>query len=485
MDVFNHHHHHHHQQFYNMPYYYPNEILYPDYNAQVLPSDFGSYQIYNYEKPVENSDFYLYSPESPPMIEPEATPEIEDILRSNEEVWDAYQTGKFKVNFFNEGGHKKLILREETNDEPGESEYKIRRFKVLVTTPRNSRVKDDHVLLVSFSQKSLGNCRNTTNPRLEIDSVLNQSNSNLTHYQTQPSEPSHIMTGPGSELINKIINGEDESFIEEPIHDVYDQGEYEPAYEIQTSPSKTSSRFIKEQPTIYKKQISSRSSQASTRSRSSSSESENYIDEIINKIKNAGRESQIESRLSQSNVSRSQFSGTPASLNAPFSNNVPADPSINGAGSLSYMGSSRYIGADSQANTGNGSSSQIVQHYQLNDQYADESMGHVSRSSTRNHSIHEQVDTHSIGPGSMAGGSLFGGYIPGHVEHTEKSAFSEYNLTKNEDGDYVLREANGKSEIFDGKSGLSKSVLSRSQLSKSNLSRFDDEHSNLSSKLRM
>lgn len=42
-----------------MPYYYPNEILYPDYNAQVLPTDFGSYQIYNYEKPVENTDFYL------------------------------------------------------------------------------------------------------------------------------------------------------------------------------------------------------------------------------------------------------------------------------------------------------------------------------------------------------------------------------------------------------------------------------------------
>ena len=42
-----------------MPYYYPNEILYPDYNAQVQPSDFGSYQIYNYEKPVENTDFYL------------------------------------------------------------------------------------------------------------------------------------------------------------------------------------------------------------------------------------------------------------------------------------------------------------------------------------------------------------------------------------------------------------------------------------------
>lgn len=393
------------------------------------------------------------------MVEPETTPEIEDILRSNEEVWNAYQTGKFKINFFNEEGNKKLILREESNDESGESEYKIRRFKVLVTTPRNSRIKDDHVLLVSFSQKSLGTSRNTTNPRLEIESALNQSNSNLAHYQRQASQTSHLLTGPGSELINKIINGEDESFIEEQIHDVYDQGEYEPAYEIQTSPSKTSSRFIKEHPstTAYKtKQASSRSSQspASTRTRSSSSESENYIDEIINKIKNAGRESQMDSRLSQSNVSRSQFSGTPHSRNTPFSNNVPADPSITGATpiSLSYMGSSRYIGADSQAN---GSSSQLVQqqqHYQMrDDQYADESMGHVSRSSTRNHSIHEQVDTHSIGPGSMAGGSLFGGYIPAHAEHTEKSAFSEYNLTKNEDGDYVLREVCHR---FRGREGM-------------------------------
>ena len=106
-----------------------------------------------------------------------------------------------------------------------------------------------------------------------------------------------------------------------------------------------------------------------------------------------------------------------------------------------YSSMSRYIG-DSQAD-GGVSSSQVIRHYQLREghiAYGEESMGSVSRSSTRNHSTHEQADTHSIGPGSMAGGSLFGGYIPAHVEAVEKSAFSEYNLTKNEDGDYVLRE---------------------------------------------
>ena len=93
----------------------------------------------------------------------DTAPEIEDILRSNEEVWSAYQTGKFKVNLFTEDGHKKIILREQSSDESDEAEYKIRRFRVIVTTPRHSRVKDDHVLLVSFSQKSLGNANASAN----------------------------------------------------------------------------------------------------------------------------------------------------------------------------------------------------------------------------------------------------------------------------------------------------------------------------------
>ncbi len=106
--------------------------------------------------------------------------------------------------------------------------------------------------------------------------------------------------------------------------------------------------------------------------------------------------------------------------------------------SVSYMGGARY--GESVVRGSEGGS--LVQYDTENGRefVHEDSFGHVSRSSTRN--AQEQHDTHSIGPGSMAGGSLFGGYIPSHVEHTvmEKSAFSEYNLTRNENGDYVLQE---------------------------------------------
>lgn len=51
-------------QFFNiifkMPYYYPNEILYPDYTTFARPSDFNAHhQVYNYEKPIENTDYYM------------------------------------------------------------------------------------------------------------------------------------------------------------------------------------------------------------------------------------------------------------------------------------------------------------------------------------------------------------------------------------------------------------------------------------------
>lgn len=463
MDVFNYHHYHRlhqqpQQQYYNMPYYYPNEVLYPDYNAYPQPNDFNSpFQVYNFEKPIDNTDYFLYAPDSQqyPDLE-DSNVEIEEILRTNEEVWEAYQTGKFRTNVVNEDGHKKIILKEKTRNEYDESEYVIRRFKVTVTTPRNSRVKDDHVLLVSFSQKSFQN--NTSLPsnqipaveaakRLEIEPSLQRDTQNLMPFQRTTSQ---ILTGPGSELINKIINGEEDSFLDENQGVYEDEGEYEPAYEIQLSPSKTSSDKM------GKKYYTKNSSHTD----SSSSESENYINDIIDKIKNSSEESP---RHSRSNVSRSQFSSTPFSQTAPINHGIPGATPV----SVSYIGGSRY-------------NEQVKAQMDFG---ADESIGNVSRSSTRNASVHEHVDTHSIGPGSMAGGSLFGGYIPNHVEsNIEKSAFSEYNLTKNEDGDYVLRDATGKSEIFDGKSGLSKSQASRSQVSRgdesrSNMSKFEDKSS--------
>ncbi len=290
-----------------MPYYYPNEVLYPDYTAFAQPADFNApYQVYNLEKPVDNTDFYLCKPTSTcptiqtkqtnhfifldapqsPQFEPAETgssskhdPEIEDILRSNEEVWQAYQTGRFRVVTRFEDGHKKIILKEKASTDIDDSEFIVRRYKVLVSSPRNSRVKDDHVLLVSFSQRSLPPSQRPPQQQqqLEIEPGTRASNQNLMAFRRTDSQ---MLTGPGTELINRIVNGEEDSF---EILD--DMGHYEPAYEIQTSPSKVSSRDNKLSREFYEKTATESSRSSNTTSSNSQSEAEDYIDEIINKIK--------------------------------------------------------------------------------------------------------------------------------------------------------------------------------------------------------
>lgn len=444
-----------------MSYYYPNEVLYPDYNTFAQPSDFNApYQAYNFEKPMGTNDFYFYGQQSPRFDTPETTisrqdPEIEEILRSNDEVWDAYQTGRFSVVTQFEDGHKKIILKEKVTSDIDDSEFIIRRYKVFISSPRNSKVRDDDVLLVSFSQKSIN--QKPQHQQLEIEQGMQLSNQNLIPYRKTESQ---ILTGPGTELINRIVNGEDDSF-----EIVEDMGHYEPAYEIQTSPSKTSSRVNKNLSREFFEKAIASSSTRSTETSSAQSDAEDYIDEIINKIKSQVRDTTHDSRshYSATQLSHQQMPNASAA--------TPASASYIGGG-----GSTRYVDSlgESQYN-------EDVRDFVVHE----DSFGHVSRSSTRN--VQDQHDTHSIGPGSMAGGSLFGGYIPNHVEHTviEKSAFSEYNLTRNENGDYVLQEANGRSEIFDGKSGFSlgksnigsRSQLSRGEESRSNLSRMENTNS--------
>jgi len=303
-----------------------------------------------------------------------------------------YKTGRFRVLTRYEDNHRKIILRENVSNGIEDSEFIVRRYKVLVSSPRNSRVKEDHVLLVSFSHKSLP-ANQRADKQLEIEHQR-MSNANLIPYRHADSQ---IVSGPGTELINRIVNGEDSFEILE------DAPHYEPAYEIQTSPSKTSSRGNNK--LFYEKTASSSTRSTQTASSNPHSEAEDYIDEIINKIK---------SQVSRENEKNDN---THISVASPVS--------------VKYIGEPRYGESVIRASEyGVSDDGEVIQEY-----------GNVSRSSTRN--VHgDGHDTHSIGPGSMAGGSLFGGYIPSHVEHVvlEKSAFSEYNLTRNSNGDYVLQE---------------------------------------------
>ena len=114
-------------------------------------------------------------------------------------MWDAYQTGRFVLNYQNTDGHKKIILKEKGRSEHDDSDYTIRRFKVLVSTPRNSRVRDDHVLLVSFSHKSLTHSAGGDQKRLEIEPSARHKSSNQTMLPYQDSvSTAEILTGPGT-----------------------------------------------------------------------------------------------------------------------------------------------------------------------------------------------------------------------------------------------------------------------------------------------
>ena len=373
--------------------------------------------------------------------ETDSSQDIESILKSNEEVWQAYKTGKFKVKVLSEDGVKKIILKEKGSS-LNESDYIIRKFKVLIA--RSSiRKSDDHVLLLSFSQKSL------QNPSNQIV-IRKRSGENSSHrLATQKSKSADVLSGPGTELINKIVNGEDssegdkddnneeeeEEDEEVSADDDEEAGMYEPAYHIQTSPSKTSSRQSK--PKL--------SDSKSFSQKNSSSSDDEYLNEIIQKLKKSNvQESSVMS------ASRSQYSGetgSPQSRNTPYSQNLnqteekisrlsPASlGNIANQISASYMSGSRYSnGRESNVDTIKRQQSNSVLHYTLSDgrvSYVREetnSMGNVSRSSTRNVSVHEaNHDTQSIGPGSMAGGSLFGGYIPTHINPQN---ISEFNYSK-------------------------------------------------------
>jgi hypothetical protein len=344
------------------------------------------------------------------------------------------------VSFLNDDGQKKIILKEK-GSKLDDSEYIIRKFKVTVA--RNSKKKDDHILLVSFSQKSIQNPNKITHiiehPRNEIEHGYRAPNNHLTPQRTKSKD--QILTGPGSELIKKIIDGNDSldsSRVEEEDH-----GVYEPAYHIQTSPSKSSSRNSHK---INEKRKTS--SKIFFQKVSSSSEDE-YIDDLIKKIKKAnGQESSVIS-ASQSQYSTHASTTQSQSRHTPYSQKDANNEdkmsrlspvslgNINTPVSVSYIGASRFSNVEITKNQSNS-----ILHYTLNNgrvEYVGEevnSVANISRSSTRNASvIHEgNHDTQSIGPGSMAGGSLFGGYIPTHAEtssyNVEKSAFSEYNYSK-------------------------------------------------------
>ncbi len=203
------------------------------------------------DKPIESVTEYVTE------LEPNLNHEIETILKKNSEVWAAYESGRFDVSDSVENGVRKIVLKEKGTD-GNESEFTIRKYRVTLTNrKRRHKKSDDHVLLVSFSNSSLNNTgpsNNVNNQRLKVVTASNNSSnppmltSHSIHKTPTPammvgnSAPdydrlsssltvdgySHDMldadaylSGPGSDLINKIINGDDSfEFSDEDPHSI-------------------------------------------------------------------------------------------------------------------------------------------------------------------------------------------------------------------------------------------------------------------------
>ena len=204
------------------------------------------------DKPIESVTEYVTE------LEPNLNHEIETILKKNSEVWAAYESGRFDVSDSVENGVRKIILKEKGTD-GNESEFTIRKYRVTLTNRRRRHKKsDDHVLLVSFSNSSLNNTTatniNVNNQRLKVVAASNNSSnpplitshsiyktptpammvgnsapdydrlsSSLTvdGYSHDMLDVDAYLSGPGSDLINKIINGDDSfEFSDEDPHSI-------------------------------------------------------------------------------------------------------------------------------------------------------------------------------------------------------------------------------------------------------------------------
>ncbi len=147
--------------------------------------------------------------------------DIEEILRQNEEVWEAYQSGRFDLSSsLYDSVNKKIVLRERPGSTCSDknSEYTVRKYRVTISH-RNTNKSDEHLLLVSF-------CNNNTNqsappPPQQVSYNVTSHSMAATLVLPQPQQPQLLqpaaepaphqpLAGPGLDYIAQLIEGEDE-----------------------------------------------------------------------------------------------------------------------------------------------------------------------------------------------------------------------------------------------------------------------------------
>lgn len=193
-------------------------------------------------------------------------------------MWAAYESGRFDVTDTVENGVRKIVLKEKGTD-GNESDFTIRKYRVTLTNRRRRHKKtDDHVLLVSFSNSSLNNTNTMTHSNRvsnKLSSAAPMLTSQSVHKTPTPaimvgnSAPDNeqlsidynndidadaYLSGPGSDLINKIINGDDSfEFSDEDPHSI--------AAKLSYPEARQNKSLTKEAPTMSEQSEESHESQ--------------------------------------------------------------------------------------------------------------------------------------------------------------------------------------------------------------------------------
>ena len=115
---------------------------------------------------------------------------IEDILKKNDHVWEAYSSGNFSVNEYFEDGNRKIVLKE--NCSPG-AQFNITKYRVRI---RRSGRNEDHILLVSFSdaQDRLLNGAEYTPAALPAPALISKSTGTIEQQEAAVFDSAHYTT---------------------------------------------------------------------------------------------------------------------------------------------------------------------------------------------------------------------------------------------------------------------------------------------------
>lgn len=155
------------------------------------------------------------------MVDKDSAEYIESILRKNQEVWTHYTSGKFDVLSCLEDECKRIILKEKLPNRKltDTSGYEITKYRVRVSNHGKSK-KNDEILLVSYddSAKILSRAKSFSRTVSHSKFVHREPSVRSSSCSSFESTGEYVcdvagVAGPGSELIAKLIAGEDEDLI--------------------------------------------------------------------------------------------------------------------------------------------------------------------------------------------------------------------------------------------------------------------------------